>query len=262
MINKLLLKSAFILLALLTLNGCRTCKDQTNPECDNYNPCAGKTPFNADFTIEERFTSLGSVFGVLDTSVVATTDTIVSSFGAIRAKFTAPDSYTSYYWTIGTDPTVFTTKSFSQFFPDPVSVDVTFIGTRTPDTLCFPNDDGVDTVVKKLTVVDYSQSPFMGNFYGTSTEKPDSAYTVSVVYQPKPDCSYWVTGLSGCNMTTFCGSIFAIGYNFAAYRQSESGNCNQRGFIYKNPETKIFTFKYQKANTPNAINYFTAIKVQ
>lgn len=260
------LQFAFLLListALLTASSCKEeCHDPANPDCENYDPCYGKTPFEADFIMEEviRVGSGGAFPGQLDTSYVS--DTIVSSPNSgVSARFTAAGNYNTYHWQIGTDPTVFTTKSFKQFFPNPVTVWVTLIATRTPDTLCFPNDDGIDTVKKRLVVVPRSQSLIFGNYMGASTQKPDSNYAVRFEICPSNNQNYRLTGLAACNLTFACNNSTYIGYRGGFFNNFENDICNQYGFIYYDKPSNKVTIKYQQAVINiGQINYYNGTK--
>jgi len=233
-----------IMVALFSASSCKKCQDPANPDCENYDPCYGKTPFEADFTIEEVIrVGTGGALGQTDTSYVS--DTIVSrSNGDVKARFTANGDYDTYHWQIGSDPTVYTTKSFTQFFPNPVNVWVTLIATRTPNTSCFPNDDGIDTIRKRLVAVPESQSLVFGNYWGNSTQKPDSNYAITFEICPSNNNNYRLTGLAGCELTFACNNATPIGYRGGFFNNNENTICNHSGFIYYDRPTNQVTVKY------------------
>jgi len=251
------------MVALFSASSCKEeCHDPANPECENYDACYGKTPLEADFTIEEVVRAgSGGALGQTDTSYVS--DTIVSSPNqGVSARFTAAGNYNTYHWQIGTDPTVFTTKSFKQFFPNPVTVWVTLIATRTPDTFCFPNDDGIDTIRKRLVVVPRSQSLIFGNYMGSSTQKPDSNYAVRFEICPTDNQDYRLTGLAGCELTSGCNYNTYIGYRGGFFNNDETFTCLQNGFIYYDRPTNKVTIKYRQDFFIDSAktNYYTGIK--
>ena len=84
------------------------CKDPSKSHCINYDPCYGKLPTNADFTMMEAF---GNV-PILDGWDYYNTDTVSNSY----VTFTAKDSTAStYLWRIGTD--TFQRRSVTMQFP-------------------------------------------------------------------------------------------------------------------------------------------------
>jgi len=254
-------------IALLTMvlifsaSSCKKCQDPANEKCENYDPCYSKTPFEADFIMEEVVSSQGSYpFGLADTSYI--TDTIVAHVSSsTRLRCTALGDYDSYHWQIGSDPTIFTTKSFTQYFDYPVNVWVTLIATRKPDTLCFPNDDGIDTVKKRLVAVPRSQSLVFGNYFGSSTQKPDSNYSVNVEVCPSQSEGFRVNGLAKCELTFGCNNGGGVGYRGAFFRNNESSVCQQAGFLFYNKPTNKLTIKYQQFTVNQGqTNYYSGLK--
>jgi hypothetical protein len=51
---------------------------------------------------------------------------------------------------------------------------------KTPNHYCFPNDDGVDTVTKYLTITNVEPHPYFGQFKGYCISKPEETFTIQI----------------------------------------------------------------------------------
>jgi hypothetical protein len=203
----------FLLLsASLLLAACKPCDDPTNPECENYcddpanpdcfnyDPCFNQTEVSADFEMAEI---LGSIVG-LDTIIYIETDT------ALRGnfvRFRAAQLADRYEWHVGSDPRVFNSQEFRLFFQDPTQLLITLIVERKANTDCFPNDDGLDTLTKRLVIVPKEQSAIVGTYRGSTTANPNEIYELTFfkrnIYEDSTQFSHIsVTGIHpGCDNT-------------------------------------------------------------
>jgi hypothetical protein len=173
-----------------------------NSSChkEKEDPCKGQSEVLAEFSIEEALDGPepdNSTEGSSTTRYFES-DTIIANH---IVRFTARQDMDENYWKIGTDPKQWDTKSFTLRFSDPVEVDVMLVGKRKVKKECFPNDDGIDTVIKHLVVlpspfnfpgppptnVNY---PMIGSFEGHDTENPEINYTITF----KIDTLYQSTG--------------------------------------------------------------------
>jgi hypothetical protein len=123
---------------LITAACCKDkCSDPANPDCGNYDACYGKKSTSAAFTIEER---VGERY--------FETDTIG---GDNLVRFTATEEADSYTWYLGSE--VIKEKSFTRLdFPKNSNLKVKLVVNRTPNTACFPNDKGVDSLTRPFYV--------------------------------------------------------------------------------------------------------------
>jgi len=96
-------------------------------------------------------------------------------------RFSAVGKYDSIKWKVGLDPREFTEKEFSLRFMEKGSVQIRMIGFRAPNLECFPSDDGVDTVLKQLTIVPKDASLVIGEFDGYFLSEPDIPFTMKIV---------------------------------------------------------------------------------
>lgn len=143
-----------------------SCNDTTSPD-----PCSGSRPVTASFTMYET---------LYNTAVPADTVLVFRSI-----HFAADEKYDSYEWRIGDDPRVFTDSVVVLRFEQPEGdVDVRLIARRAPNTSCYPNDDGIDTVTKRLHVISVWPSPrILGSYHGYNTDAPKDTFTFSLDYR-------------------------------------------------------------------------------
>ncbi|MDD2983311.1 MAG: hypothetical protein PHQ74_07980 [Crocinitomicaceae bacterium] len=82
--------------------------------------------------------------------------------------------YDSLRWIVGNHPDQFTTKEFSLSFNAQfagMSIPITLIAKRSPNTICYPNDDGIDTLVRYLYVKPFDSAHiYAGKFLGYNVE--------------------------------------------------------------------------------------------
>ena len=178
------------------------CKDPSKSHCINYDPCYGKLPTNADFTMMEAF---GNV-PILDGWDYYNTDTVSNSY----VTFTAKDSTAStYLWRIGTD--TFQRRSVTMQFPSNWIthtnlvnfVDVSLTIRRAPYVKCFPNDSGVDSKSKRLFFICDTSNLIKGVFVG-SWNKSSQIDTVGFFYWQKMLPNGPVVKLRFTNTSTKC----------------------------------------------------------
>ncbi|MEZ4775013.1 MAG: hypothetical protein R3D00_17650 [Bacteroidia bacterium] len=170
--NKYALIFCGVILLLLTalLTGCK-CDDPTNPECPNYNPCMEEVPLNADFVMEESFSS---------DIALPLQDTM---YKLSQLLLTAVQEMESYEWIIGTDTNHRKTPSVVIEFGYPYGpIPITLIGKRK-SSACFPGDDGIDTVTKTVYVVDLFDLPLWGKYRGQTTSRVVDSFTVELAVE-------------------------------------------------------------------------------
>jgi len=140
----------------------------------NPDPCGQAKRVEAQFTIYEPVGDLHP-----------RTDTILWTS---IAHFSADEHYDKYEWHIGFDSRIRMDSSFSLRFPasqveEGVSIPITFIGSRTPNLMCFPDDDGLDTITRQLVVLSPYNSPVLGSYKGCHLDNPADTFTVDIFWQ-------------------------------------------------------------------------------
>jgi len=168
-------KNCFLigLLGVAVLIGCEKdddtapCCDPSNPACSNYDPCFGKVATTAYFTIAQQYYPIG------ENANVFIEDDIVSG-GTL--KFTAiPQEGVTYTWLLGADTIVggYEVTIPLGNLPEGIYGNSLTV-SREPDSLCFPNDDGVDHFSRSFTRIDGCEAAFLGRFRGMFLNLEDS----------------------------------------------------------------------------------------
>ncbi|MEY4937584.1 MAG: hypothetical protein RIS64_3943 [Bacteroidota bacterium] len=160
-------------------------------------PCANRTPDAKDFQMYMTFKNPGSL-GIIDTyRVPQQLDTFYwsqGSSGFLTTKIFDSDLVTAqtFNWKIGTDPRVFTNSKFSLSFrviPDLVNkIDVKLLRERSTD-LCFPNDNGKDTIQKSFYLANDQivTPPQVGRFKGYIVGQEQDTFTVHIYFGPRDE---------------------------------------------------------------------------
>jgi hypothetical protein len=150
---KEIIKLTLALFVVLFFNSCRKecCQDPTNPKCENYDPCYGKTRINTNFRVRPGDRGFKPPEEWCD---LIPCDT----FNESSVRFDMPvnnPSNSSYEWQIGTEATPRTGKAFEVDFSDYLSdngwerhISVT-LTIRTPFNNCMQNQDDTLKVVKR-----------------------------------------------------------------------------------------------------------------
>ncbi|HEX8660166.1 MAG TPA: hypothetical protein VF690_21660 [Hymenobacter sp.] len=102
--------------------------------------------------------------------------------------FQAPGApYTSYEWLVGPIDAR-TGRNISVAFDREIlgNINVRLIAKRPLNTACFPKDDGVDTLTKRLTLMPYndSRAPIYGKFQGANLDAPADTFSVRIYSGP------------------------------------------------------------------------------
>lgn len=170
----------FFLITLLVLS-CSRCKeedctDSTNPDCPNYvapvDPCAGKTEVSAEFKIEMEIAFNGTTW--------YETDECLSGINTVRVTSLWEDA-SSYTWILGVD--TFYTQQHIFAVPseyDGQSLPVKLIINAPPQTDCFPNDNGMDTVLKYIHVRSICDADIWGTYRGAWDSAPADSFEIKI----------------------------------------------------------------------------------
>lgn len=210
--------------------------DAGNPDCINFNPCLNAQPTSADFTICEQSGPLKESDTVLIGNYIL---------------FTANQELESYDWQVGLDTLHRYTKSFDLYFRSAVgTINVTLIGKRKPNHFCFPHDDGVDTVVKQLTVVSQNQTKLYGKYTGYLTIQPKDTFTIQIKVNDtgKLDPNFPVL----VNLPDNCPTIVEVDPGYKDFRgpsiwDYEECRLNSvSGYLEKDNQTIHISFRNQK----------------
>ena len=169
-----------ILCAFALLTSCR--KEQ--PSMNENNNCGCAKEVSADFQMGEKF---GEEFLELDTIAmpIRYNDGNPANFQYetdVYVYFSANiKNAISYEWQVGANSITQSTKDFGLYFTDTIgTIPVRLIVHAKPNLICFPNDDGVDTVIKYLTIRNVQPDPLTGKYSGYNTNDPAHVFTIEI----------------------------------------------------------------------------------
>lgn len=195
----------FIISLALLMHACRPCDDPTDPECPNYcvdatnpacpnyDPCTAQTPVSADFRIIEN----GS-WGFMQLFDTVYYDTVRSTNLTSQALHLHDDW--TYTWSIGSESYEGPQCSLDYSnAPKGVPVSITLLVEGPPNTACFPNDDGRDTVSRQ--VVFKNDTFFHSLFHGYLNGDPTDTITLGF-YRKEPFLGAMVNFKRGCEETS------------------------------------------------------------
>lgn len=170
------------ILSILFIHSCKRekpCDDPKDPNCENYDPCYGKKPVEADFGIYEV---IGE--GIKLDHILDETDTILSRNGVL---FKPKKAYDKVTWLIGAE-TLEQTEVYREGFASGW-IKVTMIAEILDKDQCLLVKNRVDTLSKQFYVLaaDYSDSmiktsPWWGTWKGTNEGTPNDTFTVTWGY--------------------------------------------------------------------------------
>jgi hypothetical protein len=212
---------------------------QLNQECD----CAKEV--SADFVMEEIFCYQCPVDD--PDKFFTVTDTI---FSDKNVRFRALESEATYTWYIGNE--ILTTNSFARYFGNQLAgnqIPISLVVKKKPNNICFPQDDGYDSITKILYVGnnpnDMDTFLIEGTYRMKSPHLPDSFDVVLDVVRgqstQEPDYILHVYNLDGqgTNETDY-NTTALMNYREIGGRGFVGGK-----FYYGIDKPAIFDFYYQ-----------------
>ncbi len=223
-------------LLLLIMMGCPG-PEPNPPEPD---PCFDVIPKAAHFVMLEDFYA---------DSIFATDTVLMGNF----VHFVADEGYDSVRWKIGFDNRTFTKPSFKLRFLDITGAfEVQMIAWWTPDTLCFPQDSGTDTLRKILVVVPWENAAVLGAYHGYHEGVPEDTFSIQVMQQ-----GYWykIYGINpGCSNPDTLASRLSERIGFTALEINGrswygDGCLGPEGFAVIDEDRKHLTVTYTIGDT-------------
>lgn len=158
--------SLFVALIIVSCQDGLPTQQLPRPSAD---PCATPVAAKYYFTVANQ---VGDKFFPSDTIFPGT------------VKLSAPAVYTSVVWRIGNDTRTFTKNNLIFDFPTAIgTITIRFVGTRPVDK-CKARDQGIDTLTKSLTVVNFNprhpHSAIEGVFLGATANMPADTFRVRI----------------------------------------------------------------------------------
>jgi hypothetical protein len=186
--------TALALLALFTTCCKDDCMDPTNPDCDNYDPCYGKTQPSAKFIMEEggmREWQNGEQVEIYYP------DSVFQGSG-IRFRSELIDNNKYFHrWYVGNlyyENTSETPRISFGNTARPQNITISHVIEYTPDLQCFPDDDGQDSVAQTFRLIaDYRELQTYGKFEG-KLSNAGQTFTFEVIpirSKPGQPIQYW-----------------------------------------------------------------------
>lgn len=167
------MKNYFIYSILILLVGIASCKsdddneccDPSNPECPNYDACYGVLPTTAEFKFLDQL-GFGSNMEWREEPF----------FYGGDIKFSASDQEAdSYIWYLGVDTFTGSSEKILNIGNLPNGTyGAALVIEKTPNTECYPNDTGRDSLYQTFTKIDYCDVLVFGKFRGVRNEEADS----------------------------------------------------------------------------------------
>ncbi len=168
-----LISFSLVSLILIVAQGCckEKCNDPNNPNCENYDPCYGKSPVIASMKMGFMNTYMpvnGDEYFINEDSIFcAPVDDKGSLFWEPHRQYLGFKCMTSgakTTWKLGSE--TITDSIFGRLFPSNKGImgkyTVSLMVEKQPNSRCFPLDDGKDTLVKTFTFVPNTELPIMG----------------------------------------------------------------------------------------------------
>ncbi len=152
------------------------CNDPSNINCPNYDPCFGLNPTTAEFKISGALAFAGAYS---DSFLVDT------AFYGGQLKFEAVDQEADYYkWYLGTEiiegPDEHTVFRTINNLSKGIYSAALFL-QKNPDTVCFPADDGIDSVFQFFTKVDICDLAIVNKFKGIYESIPEDSIILEII---------------------------------------------------------------------------------
>ena len=250
------MKKLFLFLIPLTVimlcNSCKEeCDDATNPECPNYvepvvvDPCAGSHEVSAEFTIEQKVgTSPANAYFIETTGASCR---LSSDAGTSDIRLYGRQDGLNYKWIIGAD-TIYEREyifRFSNEFAGGI-YPIKLIVSGEIDSLCFPNDNGMDTVIKYLPVVDFMDNPILGTYKIAWDSAPQDSFDVKISSHIQQIVYYDVFAHNFSNLGSIEDSCYmdvtALTYKYLGVKTDQGNNLNcrrVRGYFWLNTDNSF-----------------------
>jgi hypothetical protein len=255
----------WLVLSIIIVFGCNHCKDEcddsTDPNCPNYqepiNPCDGVFATSAQFSMMQS----PNINGVPpDTLITFYRECVIMKPITLRAHL----NDCSYHWIIGANDyyTQEVSFNFSSTYVDQ-QIPITLIVSRTPNTACFPEDDGLDTVSKIIIPKYGCEAAIWGKYYGAWEDSPLDSFVIELVNDPNdwPNCGDQVKFINlnpmASDDTCIAGNLRVL-YNYIEISET-SGSCYWplgQSFLDSTEQNIKIEYSLIQEIIPNAPRFF------
>ena len=225
------------------------CLDPTNPDCDNYDPCYGKTQPSAKFIMEEAvINEKARIVWIAD-----------STFSGDDLRFSSEltDDKYKHTWYVGTevfDGPETPSRAFDQV-PRPQTISISHVIEYTPDLQCFPDDDGKDSVAQEFDLIAlWNDLKIYGTFRGAFEGTTDS-FDINFSVLDMNDQPAYYSNLERTRTINFHNEGDTLFSDATGNRLAYFGRTDYRAFASSPPdltmvldENNRFVLKYQWYN--------------
>ena len=212
--------------AVLTLSlGCKKkCHDPCKPECENYDPCCGRMPADARFSMFERLGYTPKPDDFFTSLFEVDTDTIFNyNFVTFRADYDAE----YYSWKAGTDAREWNTKEFTlRFLSAPLyqPIPITLKVYKPARESCNPNAEDTAVFTRYLVTVPYDSLPVWGRYEGKLSKNPHMSDFFELWQED--NTTHFAGLLPRCNTSLKNGAGVFLGFKtFLFYGSSTIQGC-------------------------------------
>ena len=236
-----------LVMAPIVLHSCKDKDPDTDP-CENY-----RRPI-ADFLVQDDLQQQCSN----ELGFTLSCDTIVKNG---QYTFKSALDYDTYLWEVIGNPSFKrTTKSFPLTFPSVNKIQMRLVGKRKPNNTCDPNDDGIDTIIKTISVTD--TTIIYGKFVGYDSANPNEEVGMEIVYEKRPGYVNYYTYINyfpdSCTDNKFgLGISFTYNLIFLNYHNTQGGgtlSCQSpRGWCIFTPTGVNIQYATKDLLTPGSI---------
>jgi hypothetical protein len=163
----------------------------------------------------------------------------------------------SYKWILGVD--TFYTQQHVFAVPaiyDGQSLPIKLIVSDTPESICFPNDDGVDTVMKYIHVRTYCEADIWGTYRGAWDSAPTDSFELKI---QAPICDD--PNATGHQLVNFdqlndsCShAIWAIANKYVRFSTGSNSCSSARGFALLAEDGEHIKIEYRLFDSANPVN--------
>lgn len=251
----------FLLAVLVSLMGCKSCKKDPDP-------CKALKPTSADFTISEP--SFGKVGWI-----TYDTDTLFAPYLEVTAVDKEITDCTKVFtWFIGNQRVSGYKMSsvYRERVPTNSLESVTLVLKKSPNTACFPNDNGMDTVTRQFVCInDIKKCKWFGRFQGYNTDAPTDTFTINIehIYAYPPENKFYDNSDSteifkihnfpskGCGIASYYSSYYGDNDRFGFRQFLATGDVAR--YSPKMPQPCIYTCMVlgKVENNQLTIDYYT-----
>ena len=256
---------SLLLLCLVALS-CSRCKeecdDPTNPDCPNYvapDPCANSREVSAEFVIEEMYDASPPSFQEVQNVVCDHSVQPGSITGTSLIRVRPKQEGLNCTWILGSD--TIHSSEYSFVFPASLcagTYPITLITSGNPDSTCFPNDNGQDTVTRFVQLYPFEDQEIWGKYRVADVTNPTDSFDVSIrmeFFQGVMAVHLYLKGFAPGNERDSCWyTSSSYAYNFIKVH-SDNGACGQvSGEFWINSENQLEADYSYSLNTGSAGN--------